>query len=59
MDPGVKANVHELEACGAFGSFRVRVEGNRISEASPSSRIVAGSLVQAALGSGYTLLAAD
>lgn len=59
VDPGVKANVHELEACGAFGSFRVRVEGNRISETSPSSRIVAGSLVQAALGSGYTLLAAD
>lgn len=57
VDPDVTASLHELEASGAFGHFIVRVSGNRISDSSPSSRIVAGSLVQAALGSGFSRLA--
>lgn len=56
VDPQASANVHELAASGAFGAFDIKVSGRRISEASPSSRIVAGSLVQVALGSNYTLL---
>lgn len=56
LDPQATANVHELTASGAFGSFHVKVCGNRISESSPSSRIVPGSLVQAALGSGFSRL---
>jgi aspartate dehydrogenase len=58
VDPTATANVHDLEADGDFGTFHVRVSGNRISESSPSSRLVPGSLVHAALGSGFTLLSA-
>ncbi|WP_137921374.1 aspartate dehydrogenase [Hydrogenophaga sp. 2FB] len=56
VDPAAAANIHELEAEGDFGKFQVKVAGNRIAASSPSSRIVPGSLVLAALGSGYTLL---
>jgi len=56
IDPDTEANIHELMASGAFGEFHVRVSGHRISETSPSSRIVPGSLVQAALGSAFILL---
>ena len=58
VDPSVSRNVHVLEASGAFGEFSVQVSGHRISETSPSSRIVPGSIAQAALGTGYTLLRA-
>lgn len=56
VDPSLTANVHELMARGAFGDFHVTVKGIRISEQSPSSRIVAGSLAQAALGANFLLL---
>lgn len=56
VDPTVTSNIHELEASGDFGSIHVKVSGRRISESSPSSRIVAGSLVQAAVGSNFTRL---
>ncbi|CPL54796.1 L-aspartate dehydrogenase [Bordetella pertussis] len=56
IDPDATANVHELLARGEFGDFHARVSGLRISESSPSSRIVAGSLAQAALGSGFLAL---
>lgn len=56
VDPVAVANIHELEAEGGFGKFQVKVAGHRIAATSPSSRIVPGSLVLAALGSGYTLL---
>lgn len=56
VDPAVERNVHELRVKGAFGEFEVRVSGRRISDASPSSRLVAGSLVQAAAGSNFTKL---
>lgn len=57
VDAGVTANIHELHVDGRFGRFNVTVQGNRISRASPSSQIVAGSLAQAALGSNFTLMA--
>ncbi len=57
VDPGAKTNLHELHAEGAFGKFSVSISGVRITPGSPSSRLVAGSLVQAALGSNYTSLA--
>lgn len=57
VDAGVNANIHELHVEGRFGRFSVTVQGNRISPASPSSQIVAGSLAQAALGSNFTLIA--
>ena len=57
VDAGVSANIHELHVDGGFGRFSVAVQGNRISPASPSSQIVAGSLAQAALGSNFTLIA--
>ena len=56
LDPALTANMHELEVHGDFGHFQVQVVGKRISDASPSSRIVAGSLAQAALGSSFTTL---
>jgi aspartate dehydrogenase len=56
VDPAVERNVHELRVSGAFGEFEVRVSGYRIAESSPSSRLVAGSLVQAATGSNFTKL---
>lgn len=59
VDPAETSNLHELEAHGAFGAFHVAVRGTRISEASPSSRIVPGSLAQAALGLTHSLLSID
>jgi len=56
VDPSLTANVHELFVNGEFGEFHVEIRGYRISDASPSSRIVAGSLAQAALGSNFMLL---
>lgn len=56
VDPSLNANVHELIVRGHFGAFDVKVSGLRISDTSPSSRIVAGSLAQAVLGSTYLLL---
>jgi len=56
VDPAVEDNLHELHVRGAFGSFAARVSGRRIRPSSPSSRLVAGSLVQAALGTGFTTL---
>ncbi|MFC3340608.1 aspartate dehydrogenase [Paracandidimonas soli] len=56
VDPALTANVHELFVRGAFGEFHVRISGLRLSESSPSSRIVAGSLAQSALGSNFTVL---
>lgn len=57
VDPLAKTNLHELHAEGAFGTFSVSIRGVRIAPGSPSTRLVAGSLVQAALGSNYTSLA--
>ncbi len=57
VDPTATTNLHELHAEGAFGKFSVSINGVRIAPGSPSSRLVAGSLVQAALGSNYTSLA--
>jgi aspartate dehydrogenase len=48
-------NRHEIEAAGYFGSLSVVVEGHRISESSPSSRLVAGSLLDAAVSGAPTL----
>jgi len=59
VDSAVTDNIHELEAKGAFGQFSVKVGGKRISETSPSSRIVPGSLAQAALGAIYARLPAE
>jgi aspartate dehydrogenase len=56
IDSSVRSNVHELHVVGAFGEFSVKVAGVRISNQSPSSRIVPGSLVQAALGSSFIRL---
>lgn len=49
VDSEALDNRHEVEARGDFGSFRVAVTGRRIAEKSPSSRLVAGSLIAAAL----------
>jgi len=57
VDPAIENNRHELYVRGKFGAFHVTVHGQIIGGASPTSRIVAGSLVQAALKSNYTLLA--
>ena len=49
VDSDATDNRHEIEARGPFGSFRIAVTGRRIAEQSPSSRIVAGSLLAAAV----------
>jgi aspartate dehydrogenase len=56
VDSATVRNRHEIEAVGYFGKLSVVVEGQRISEASPSSRLVAGSLLAAAV-SGAPCLA--
>lgn len=57
LDPEATDNIHEVFVSGDFGQFNVKVVGNIINKnTSPTSKIVAGSLVQAALGSNYTLL---
>jgi aspartate dehydrogenase len=55
-DALVKENRHEIHASGAFGSFAILVQGRRIRESSPSSRLVAGSLFSAAIGSAVLAL---
>jgi len=52
-DPTVDSNIHELIVQGDFGHFHVKVSGRRISDTSSTSRIVAGSLAEAALGSAF------
>jgi aspartate dehydrogenase len=42
-------NRHEIHATGFFGKLSVVVQGQRISQSSPSSRLVAGSLFSAAM----------
>lgn len=49
VDSAATDNRHEIEAGGHFGTMSVAVTGRRISQASPSSRLVAGSLLAAAL----------
>jgi aspartate dehydrogenase len=56
VDAQATHNRHEIEAAGSFGTLSIAVVGRRISESSPSSRLVAGSLLAAAL-SGAPLLA--
>ncbi len=56
VDPAVEDNVHELHVRGAFGSYSARVCGRRIQPSSPSSRLVAGSLLEAALGRACAVL---
>jgi len=56
VDTQAVANRHEIEARGEFGELSIAVQGRRISESSPSSRLVAGSLFSAAVGSGCATL---
>lgn len=56
VDPEATRNIHELHVQGNFGEFDIRVQGELVSSSSPSTRIVAGSLAQAAIKSNYTLL---
>jgi aspartate dehydrogenase len=49
VDPAADANRHEIDASGWFGTLSVVVHGQRIDPSSSSSRLVAGSLLQAAL----------
>ncbi len=55
VDSTIVRNRHEIEAAGYFGKLSVTVEGQRISEASPSSRLVAGSLLAAAISGAPTI----
>ncbi len=55
VDAEAVDNRHEIEASGYFGRMSVGVTGRRISSSSPSSRLVAGSLLAAAV-SGSPLL---
>ncbi len=56
VDMDAADNRHEIEAAGVFGSFSVGVTGRRISESAPSSRLVAGSLLAAALNRAPVLI---
>lgn len=56
VDSTLTNNLHELFVKGVFGEYSVRMFGTRISATSPSSRIVAGSLAQAALGSSFATI---
>src|SRR5665213_1905603 len=56
VDTQAIANRHEIEASGEFGELSIVVQGRRISEGSPSSRLVAGSLFSAATGTGCATL---
>lgn len=44
-DPGARRNVHEVEAAGAFGSLKVRIEGNTLPGNPKSSALAAMSIV--------------
>jgi aspartate dehydrogenase len=48
VDPEADANRHEIDASGWFGALSIVVHGKRIDPSSSSSRLVAGSLLQAA-----------
>jgi aspartate dehydrogenase len=52
VDTTATDNRHEIHASGFFGKLSVVVQGKRISQSSPSSRLVAGSLFSAALAAG-------
>lgn len=44
-DPGVTANIHEIQAEGAFGSFSFRIEGKALPDNPRSSALAAMSVV--------------
>lgn len=46
-DPGVTANIHEVEARGAFGRFSFRIEGQALPDNPRSSALAAMSVVAA------------
>jgi aspartate dehydrogenase len=46
-DPDVTANIHEIHASGAFGSFSFRIEGNALPDNPRSSALAAMSTVAA------------
>lgn len=46
-DPAVSANIHEVTASGAFGSFTFRIEGNALPDNPRSSALAAMSAVAA------------
>jgi aspartate dehydrogenase len=48
-DPGATANVHEIEAEGAFGHMRCAIAARPISSHTSSSAIVAGSLARSVM----------
>jgi aspartate dehydrogenase len=56
VDESATHNRHEIHASGFFGTLAVVVKGKRISERSPSSRLVAGSLFATALASHGPLI---
>jgi aspartate dehydrogenase len=56
VDPEAVDNRHEIAASGFFGTFAVTVQGRRISPSSPSSRLVAGSLLSAAVSGAPALI---
>jgi aspartate dehydrogenase len=53
VDPEADANRHEIDASGWFGTLSIVVHGKRIDPSSSSSRLVAGSLLQAALSEAF------
>ncbi|WP_163849156.1 aspartate dehydrogenase [Pseudooceanicola aestuarii] len=46
-DPGVTANIHEVRASGAFGSFEFRIAGNALPDNPRSSALAAMSVIAA------------
>ena len=46
-DPGIDANIHEIEARGAFGSFSFRIEGKALPDNPRSSALAAMSVISA------------
>ena len=46
-DPSIDANIHELHATGAFGSFSFRIEGRALPDNPKSSALAAMSAVAA------------
>jgi aspartate dehydrogenase len=49
VDRSATGNHHEIEARGFFGELVVSVAGQRIAQSTPSSRLVAGALLTAAI----------
>lgn len=56
-DPSASANTHSIEARGEFGQFRAEITARTLSPNTTSSRIVAGSLARAVLGSAAPIVA--